>query len=69
MINRINVVPLDPAVQAPPLPSASTTQPQVAQQLGEQRRRIVTYVQENPAVSVGTALFLGVLIGWFIKRR
>ena len=41
----------------------------VQKQLDQRRRWIEMYVQEHPAVGIGAALCIGVLIGWIIKRR
>lgn len=56
--------------QLPRTPTAPTDLLHVTQkQLDQRRRWIETYVQEHPAVGMGAALCLGVLIGWFIKRK
>ncbi len=38
-------------------------------QLDQRRRWIEAYIQEHPAVGIGAALCIGVLVGWIIKRR
>ena len=37
--------------------------------LQNQAAKAMQWVRAYPAASVGAALFLGVLVGWFIKRR
>jgi len=37
--------------------------------LDQQRQKIETYVQGNPTLGLGAALCIGVLLGWFSKRR
>ena len=37
--------------------------------LGNRIRQVKTFVQEHPAAGIGAALFLGVVLGWVIKRK
>ncbi len=39
------------------------------EQFGQQRQKIESYVQENPALGISAAICIGVLVGWFSKRR
>ncbi len=69
MKNRIANDPRGFIPQDPPKPTGPSQLLLVAQrQLGRGLRRIETYVQENPALGIGTALCLGVVIGWISKR-
>jgi ElaB/YqjD/DUF883 family membrane-anchored ribosome-binding protein len=58
---------------SPPVSETPTTPADVLhaarKQLDQQRQWIETYVQEHPVVGIGTALCIGVLIGWISKRR
>lgn len=77
MINRIPGLPLSSDL-------SSRLPPQVAEQLdqlqhldreqvealaGEWARTLRGYIILRPAVSLGIAVSVGVLIGWFLKRR
>ena len=46
-----------------------TASPVAHGQAGGWRQRLEDFVADHPAVTLGTALSLGVLIGWLIKRR
>jgi len=70
MKNRIPDDLLAPAPEAPPTPTPPDEMLHVAQkQLNQFRQWIETYVQERPAVGMGAALCIGVVIGWINKRR
>ena len=70
MINRI---PDDLLASDPEVASSSTTSAELLQaaqkQFDDGRRRVETYIQEHPAAGIGAALCIGVLIGWYSKRR
>jgi ElaB/YqjD/DUF883 family membrane-anchored ribosome-binding protein len=70
MINRI---PDDLLASGPQIPSPSTTSAELLQaaqkQFDDGRRRVETYIQEHPAAGISAALCIGVLIGWYSKRR
>jgi hypothetical protein len=70
-----NRIPDDLLASSPPVsarrqplpPSCSMRRNKQLNQV--QRQWIETYVQEHPAVGIGAALCIGVLIGWISKRR
>lgn len=41
----------------------------IAEQFVYRMRRVEAYVQEHPVTGIGAAFFLGICLGWFIKRR
>jgi ElaB/YqjD/DUF883 family membrane-anchored ribosome-binding protein len=68
MKNRIADTPF--AQHVPRRSTAPTDLLQSAQtRFNQGRKWIETYVQEHPAAGIGAALCIGVLIGWFSKRR
>jgi len=70
MINRIpdDLLAADPHV--PSLSNANAELLQVAQQhLDRGRRRVELYIQEHPVAGISAALCIGVLLGWYSKRR
>ena len=70
MKNRIPDYLLTSAPQVPRTPTAPAELLHSAQkQLNQRRRWIEMYVREHPAVGIGAALCIGVLIGWISKRR
>jgi ElaB/YqjD/DUF883 family membrane-anchored ribosome-binding protein len=38
-------------------------------QIGQRIRQVETFIQEHPATGIGAAFCIGILLGWFIKRR
>ena len=38
-------------------------------QIGQPMRQVETFIQEHPATGIGAAFCIGILLGWFIKRR
>ncbi len=70
MKNRISddLLASDPPI--PRTPTATTELLNSAQkQLDQGRRAVEMYVQEHPAVGIGAAFCIGVLIGWISKRK
>ncbi len=68
-----NRIPGDLLASAPQVPRTSTAPaellPAAQKQFNQRRQWIEMYVQEHPAVGLGAALCIGVLIGWISKRR
>ncbi len=70
MKNRIPAHLLASKPQGPRTPAAPARMLQAAKkQFNKRRRGIEMYVLEHPTVGIGVALCIGVLIGWFSKRR
>lgn len=38
-------------------------------QIADRIRRVEKYVQTHPAAGIGTAICIGIFLGWMIKRR
>ena len=70
MKNRI------PDLLSPPTQNGQPSQPvfqelrNLAQkQFADRMRQVEKYVKEHPATAVGAGFCMGILLGWFIKRR
>jgi ElaB/YqjD/DUF883 family membrane-anchored ribosome-binding protein len=67
-----NQIPNGLFTPSPHLPQTMATPAQILQEtqmrFNQGQEWIETYVQEHPAVGMGAAFCLGVLIGWASKR-
>jgi len=69
MKNRMANKPFVEHPQGPAPPSTlHALLPAVRETVKEGRRQVEMYVRENPAIGIGAALCLGVVIGWISKR-
>jgi hypothetical protein len=70
MNNRLGIYA--PAAQREGQPSPPTPLPwhdQAQKQITRGVRQIETYVQQHPITGIGAAFCIGIVLGWFIKRR
>ena len=67
-----NRIANEPFVEQPrgPVPPSTLNEllPAAREMVMEGRRQVETYVRKNPALGIGAALCLGVVIGWISKR-
>lgn len=66
------ISPYRPTVTRRPAQRVVTVRPTgaaVRQEFRRLTRRLEVFIVENPAVSLGMALTVGVVLGWLIKRR
>jgi ElaB/YqjD/DUF883 family membrane-anchored ribosome-binding protein len=70
MKNRIAQNPLDGSPRGKQmLPAPAELMDTAQKKFAQGRTMIERYVQDYPAVGIGAALCIGVLIGWISKRR
>ena len=69
MKNRIpNYLPAPKTKTLPSPSSDSKLLDQVQKQITDRMRAVETYVQEHPVTGIGAAFFIGIFLGWIIKR-
>lgn len=70
MINRVmEALPPPMREEQPSQPGFGGLRDLAEKHLANRIRQVKTFVQEHPATGIGTALFLGVVLGWVIKRK
>jgi hypothetical protein len=70
MTNRLGVYAPAARRAGQPAPPAPLSWPDQAQkQITRGVRQIEIYVQKHPLTGIGAALSIGIVLGWFIKRR
>ena len=70
MNNRLGV--FTPAARRegqPSSPAPLSWHDQAQMQITRGVRQIETYVQQHPLTGIGAAFSIGIVLGWFIKRR
>lgn len=70
MINRVPGYLPTPIRNGPPSqPMLQELRDAAQKQFADRMRQIEKYIQEHPVTGIGTALSIGILLGWVIKRR
>jgi len=70
MNNRIpEYLPASPRKGRPSQAAFQDLQDLAQKQIAHRMRQVETYVQAHPVTGIGAALCIGIILGWFIKRR
>lgn len=70
MNNRIpEYLPAAPRKGRPPPAALKDLRDLAQKQIADRMHQVETYVQSHPLTGIGAALCMGILLGWFIKRR
>lgn len=70
MTNRIpEYLSVPRQIGPPPQPAVQELRDQAQNEFARRMRQVKALVQEHPATGLGAAFCIGILLGWFSKRR